>query len=131
MNFRSDDVRRNPYPLYDQFRSASPVLYDPQSRYWMIFDYEGVERTLHDLDAFSSRSAPPGGGARDWLFFLDPPRHTNLRALILRAFTPQSLAILEPRIRAISRDLLNQTIERGEMDLVAGYAAPLPMMVIA
>jgi cytochrome P450 len=127
----SEAMRRHPYPVYDQVRSASPLLHDPRSDFWMIFDYEGVKRALNDHDTFSSRSAPPGGGALDWLIFFDPPRHTKLRALILRAFTPRSVSNLEPRIRELSAALLDQTIERGGMDLVADFSLPLPMMVIA
>jgi cytochrome P450 len=67
----------------------------------------------------------------NWFIFFDPPRHTRLRALITRAFTPRSVANLEPRIRELSRQLLDQAIERGEMDLAADFSIPLPMMVIA
>src|SRR5438874_2215706 len=91
----------------------------------MVFDYDGVKRLLSDPETFSSRYGP------GWLVFLDPPRHTKLRALIAKAFTPRSVAALEPRIRELSGNLLDQTIERGEMDLAADYSARLPMMVIA
>lgn len=131
LNLHSDDMRRNPYPVYDQWRSVAPVFHDPQSDFWMLFDGASVKRALNDLDVFSSRAAPPGGGALDWFIFFDPPQHTKLRALILRAFTPRSVANLEPRIRELSRELLDQTIERGEMDLAADFSIPLPMMVIA
>ena len=126
MNFFSDEIRRNPYPVYDQVRSASPVLHDPRSNLWMIFDYEGVKQVLNDHEAFSSSHGPA-----EWLVFLDPPRHSKLRALISRAFTPRSLANLEPRIRELSRALLDQKIERGEMDLGEDFSLPLPLMVIA
>jgi cytochrome P450 len=121
----SEEARRNPYPLYDQLRSASPVFQEPGSGLWMIFDYEGVKRALSDPEAFSSRYGP------EWIVFLDPPRHTKLRALISKAFTPRSIANLEPRIRELARGLLDRTVERGEMDLVADFSAPLPMLVIA
>jgi cytochrome P450 len=49
-DFFSDDARRNPYPTYEQLRSRSPVLQDPRSGMWMIFDYEGVKRTLITRD---------------------------------------------------------------------------------
>jgi cytochrome P450 len=130
MNFFSDEVRRNPFPMYDQIRSASPVLRDPKSDIWMIFDYQGVKRVLTDHDAFSS-NVSPGGLTAKWFIFADPPRHTKMRALIMRAFTPSVIANLEPRIRQLSRDLLDQHIERGEMDLAGDYAVPLPMLVIA
>jgi cytochrome P450 len=121
----SDDVRRNPFPVYDQIRATAPVLQVPQMGHWMVFDYEGVKRVLSDHEAFSSRNGP------DWLVFLDPPRHVKLRAIISQAFTPRSVAGLEPRIRELSRGLLDDVIERGAMDLAADYAVPLPMMVIA
>jgi cytochrome P450 len=131
LNLFSEEMRRNPYPVYDRVRNASPVLYDPQSKFWMVFDYEGVKRILSDPYTFSSRAAPVGGGALDWLIFFDPPHHTKLRALIQRAFTPRSVANLEPRIRELSRELLDQAIERGEMDVATDFAVPLPMRVIA
>jgi cytochrome P450 len=125
MNIFSDEMRRNPYPIYEQMRNASPVFHDPQSGLWMIFDYEGVKWALSDPEAFSSRYGP------EWLIFLDPPRHTKLRALISRAFTPRSVAKLEPRIQELARQLLDHTIECGEMDLAADYSIPLPLLVIA
>lgn len=131
LNLISDDMRRDPYPLYDQMRSVSPVLAVPGGQIWMIFDYEGVKCALHDHDAFSSRAAPPGGGPLDWMIFTDPPRHTKLRSIVAKAFTPRSIAGLEARIRELSRQLIDRVIERGEMDLCADFAAPLPILVIA
>jgi cytochrome P450 len=133
MNLFSDEMRRNPYPVYDQMRSRSPVLHYLPADLWLIFDYEGVKRALNDPDTFSSRATPPGdpGPPPEWFIFLDPPRHTRMRALIMRAFTPRVVANLEPRIRELSRDLLDQTIERGEMDLAADFSVPLALMVIA
>ena len=125
MDLFSDDTRRNPYPVYDQIRSVSPVFREPQTGLWMILDYEGVKRALADHDSFSSRYGP------EWLIFTDPRRHTELKGLISQAFTPRSIAGLEPRIRELSQQLLDQTIDRGEMDLAADFAIPLPLMVIA
>src|SRR5947209_7139971 len=124
LDLSSEAMRRDPFPAYDRMRAASPVFHDPQSDLWMIFDYDGVKRALSDPEAFSSRYGP------EWLIFLDPPRHTKLRALISRAFTPRSVANLEPRIRGLSRALLDETVGRGEMDLAGDYSVPLPMMVI-
>ena len=131
MNFFSDDNRRNPYPLYDQMRSSSPVLHIPPLNLWMIFDYEGVKRVLTDSDAFSSSMVTVNRRNPEWFIFFDPPRHTKLRAIVMRAFTPGVVANLEPLVRKFSRELLDQTIERGEMDLAADFSIPLPMMVIA
>jgi cytochrome P450 len=131
MDLLSDDLRRNPFPLYEQLRSGSPLLHEPQNDMWLLFDYESVKRAMTDHEAFSSMVSSPTGKAPDWLVFADPPRHTKLRAIIMRAFTPRSIANLEPRVRELSRELLNQTIERGEMDLVADYSNLLPAMVIS
>ena len=128
----SDDIRRDPFPLYDQMRSACPVLHVPQADFWMVFDYDGVKRVLSDTESFaSSLRSIPGRGNPDWMIFLDPPRHARMRALISKAFTPGSIAALESRIREISGRLLDAVAERGEMDLAAEYAVPLPMTVIA
>ena len=129
--FFSDEVRRNPYPWYEQVRSASPVLRDPQTDTWMLFDYDSVRRAMDDHETFSSRVTHPGGRAPEWLVFLDPPRHTALRAVVGRAFTPRAIGALEPRIRELSRTLLAGAVERRELDLVAEYSGPLPTMVIA
>src|SRR4051812_9469880 len=119
MSFFTEEVRRNPYPVYAQMRSDSPVFYNPGTGLWMVFDYEGVKRVLNDHDTFSSRTG------HDWLIFHDPPRHTKLRALISQAFTPRSVANLEPRIRELSRELLDRAAGRAEIDLAADFSAPL------
>lgn len=129
--FFSDDVRRNPFPWYDELRCRSPVLGDPRSGAWMLFSYAAVKQAMDDHETFSSRAVPPGGRAPEWLVFLDPPRHTRLRAIVTRAFTPRTVAALEPRVREISRGLLDRVARRGEMDLVGDFAGPLPVLVIA
>ncbi len=118
-------MRRNPYPLYAQMRAASPVFCNPDTGLWMVFDYEGAKQVLNDHDTFSSRTG------HDWLIFHDPPRHTKLRALLSKAFTPRSVANLEPRIRELSRELLDRAAGRAEIDLAADFSVPLPMRVIA
>jgi cytochrome P450 len=127
-DFFSDDARRNPFPLYEQVRRAAPVFHvPPPFDAWLIFDFAGVKQALTDHATFSSRVPAPR-----WFTFFDPPLHTKLRGLISRAFTPRMIANLEPRIRQLSRMLLDQLLGAGrnEFDLAAEYAVPLPMMVI-
>jgi cytochrome P450 len=92
-----------------------------------------VKRVLFDPERFSNAASPGGGPPLDWLIFKDPPRHTKLRAIISRAFTPRSLASLEPRIAELSSQLLDAVLDRGNgrMDVAADFAVPLPIMVIA
>ena len=128
MQIFSDETRRNPYPLYDQLRTNSPVLHvPPPFNGWMIFDYEDVKRALTDSETFSNAVPAP----KNWFIFFDPPRHTKLRGLISRAFIPKVVTNLDPQIRQISRALLDEKIENGQMDLATDYAVPLPMKVIA
>ncbi|SPE37528.1 putative cytochrome P450 YjiB [Candidatus Sulfopaludibacter sp. SbA3] len=128
LNLFADEIRRNPFPVYDQLRISSPVLrVPPPFDAWMVFDYETVKWVLNDHEIFSSCVPAP----RNWFLFFDPPRHTKMRGLISRAFTPRVIASLEVQIRELSRELLNQAAGRGEMDLAAEFSTPLPMMVIA
>ncbi|MFL5320849.1 MAG: cytochrome P450 [Myxococcaceae bacterium] len=131
MDFLTDEMRRNPYPLYAQMREGAPLLNVPGTKMWMVFDYENVKRVMSEHELFASRATPPGAAAPpDWLIFMDPPRHTKLRALILKAFTPKAVAALEPRIRELTKELLDQHVPRGEMDLVDDFSVQLPALVI-
>ena len=129
--FFSPEVRRDPFIWYDQVRAAAPVLCDAKTGTWMLFDYASVKRAMDDHTTFSSRVTHPGGRAPEWLVFLDPPRHTRLRAIVSGTFTPRAISALAPRIEAISTELLDSLRERDEIDLVADYAEPLPVRVIA
>jgi cytochrome P450 len=128
VNLFSDEARRDPYPLYDQVRNLSPLLYvPPPFDGWLIFDYDGVKRALNDHELFSSRVPAP----RNWFLFFDPPAHSKLRGLISRAFTPKSIAAIESHIRDLSGQLLEQALRQTEFDLAAELSVPLPMKVIA
>jgi cytochrome P450 len=128
MNLFSENLRRNPFRAYDELRQHSPVLRAPSPLdAWMVFDYEGVQRILADHQTFSSQVPAP----RNWFISFDAPQHTLQRALVSRAFTPHFVASLEPRIREFSRQLLDIAAPRGEMDFIAGYAVPLPLMLLA
>jgi cytochrome P450 len=86
----SEEMRRNPYPAFDRLRAASPVVHLALFDLWMILDYDGVRRALTDHAVFSSdlSHVPGQGNPGEWFIFFDPPRHTRLRALISKAFTP-------------------------------------------
>ena len=75
----------------------------------------------------------PGPQYSRHMLNVDPPDHTRLRRLVARAFVPSRIARLEPAIRAIADDLLDELGAAGPgavVDLVAGYAQPLPFRVI-
>jgi len=122
----ADETRRDPYAVYRQLRSQTPVFNDPTTGLWVALDYDSVKRVLNDHELFSSRLGPAF-----WMIFLDPPKHTKLRALISQAFTPKSIANLEPQIVRFCQQLLRPLLERDEIDLVADFSAQLPMLVIS
>ena len=126
MDLFSVETRRDPYPLYARLPK---VLHVPGAELWCVLGYDSVKRVLSDHECFSSNAAPARGEAFEWLLFMDPPRHTKLRAIVSRAFTSRSIAGLEPRIRELAGALVER-MDR-ECDLVAALATPLPMQVIA
>src|SRR3954466_932579 len=113
MDLFSDEVRRDPYPVYEKLRATAPVV--PLGTAWMGLDHASVSRAMREPEVFGSEVIPPTGKAPDWLVFTDPPRHGRQRALIAKAFTPRSVAQLEPRIRQLSRELI---AGRTELELV-------------
>jgi unspecific monooxygenase len=68
---------------------------------------------------------------RSWMLFRDPPTHTRLRMLVHKAFTPRMIEQLRSRIQSVTDHLLDAAYAKGEMDIVADLAVPLPVMVIA
>ena len=138
----------NPYPLYHQLRGEQPVFWSEALGGWLLTRYDDVHATLRDTEHFSSRGRmlsvlnhlPDEERARLRLFeehftvgliSADPPDHTRLRGLISKAFTPRTIEGLRPRIQALVDELLDQAVERGEMDLIRDFAYPLPATVIA
>lgn len=61
---------------------------------------------------------------------LEPPRHTRLRGLVLRAFTSRRIAALQPEIAALAHSLIDR-FEAGPFDLLQAFAQPLPVIIIA
>jgi cytochrome P450 len=131
MTWFNDDMRRDPFAVYREMRQTSPVLHFAPADLWMLFDHDNVKRALTDHESFSSNVAPSRNVRFEWLLFMDPPRHTQLRAIVSKAFTPRSVSDLEPRIRQLAGALLDGCMDRGEMDVAHDLAVPLPMMVMA
>ena len=124
-----DQMRRDPYRLYDQLRATSPVFHFAPADLYMLFDYASVKRAFSDHETFSSSVGASRGNSFEWLLFMDPPRHTKLRAIVNRAFTSRSIVALEPRIRELTRRLLDEM--PVEVDFEAAVAGKLPILVIA
>ncbi|MDX2918167.1 MULTISPECIES: cytochrome P450 [Streptomyces] len=118
----------------------APVRFDPQAGLWCIFGYREVQQVFSDPATFSSntqRLVPPEmrEGADRFsegnLIQMDAMEHKKLRGLISHAFTPKVVADMEPRIAALTHELLDAVADGGRMELVNDLAYPLPVIVIA
>jgi len=123
----------NPYPWYAAMRSTASVHVNERGVV-NAFGYEQVQRALSDHAHFSSNFSgehDPANPIGASLISTDPPRHRDLRALVSQAFTPRMIERLSPRIQEIASALLDAVAGRGSMDVVADFAYPLPVIVIA
>jgi cytochrome P450 len=138
--------REDPFPLLDRARGEEPVLYAPQFDLWVVTRYDDVLAVLKDHETFSSAGAlksspepfPPeveavlaeGWPAMPYIIEIDPPLHDRIRGLVTRAFTPKRVAELEPRVRAIATELVDELAPLGRADVIEKVAWPLPLRVL-
>ena len=142
----SPENLRNPYPFYAALRESAPVhVLAAFGGTHAITRYDDIAPILKNPTLFSSQRIAPGlhlpkevgeqarrfFRAQNNLIASDPPQHTRLRTLVGKAFTPRRIAEMEPRIRAITRQLLESMLAHEEFDLMAELAVPLPVIVIS
>ncbi|MET9533282.1 cytochrome P450 [Streptomyces sp. NPDC006649] len=132
----------DPYSAYSRLREAGPVHRITGTDglpAWVVTRYDDVRQALADPRlSLDKRNAAPGGyhglalpPALDAnLLNMDPPDHTRIRRLVSRAFTPRHIARLRGPIRETADSLLDAIEPYGHADLIASYAAPLPITVI-
>jgi cytochrome P450 len=124
------DFQARLYDIYRVLRDESPVTRSP-SGFWAVSRFADVYAIASDPATWSSERtviSPPG--LVPTIQSLDPPRHDRLRALVSLAFTPKRVREMEPRVRAIARELLEPLAEAGGGDLLAAYARHIPSRVI-
>jgi cytochrome P450 len=115
-------------------RSEHPVFYDERSRFWQVFRYQDVHRTITEHQIFSSEDVPGFSDdtfLSDTIVAKDPPDHRKLRNLVNLAFTPRAVNHLSERIAQLTQELLDAVLPKGQMDVVSDMAFPLPAKVIA
>ena len=138
----SPDFIRNPYPHYERMRTTDPVHLTPLGMYVASrhaeaslvmrdkrFGKDYVERTIRrygpkimDEPVFRSMS--------HWMLQQDPPDHTRLRGLVVKAFTARRVEDMRPRIQHIVDQTLDRIIPQGKMDLIEDFAFRLPVTII-
>lgn len=117
-----------PFSVYNRLREETPVRYDESRGCWDVFRYDDVHFVLKNPKLFSSERG--GKSFQGSILTMDPPRHTKMRNLVNKAFTPKAIRNLEKRIEDVTMYLLDQVKGRS-MDIVHDLAGPLPIIIIA
>ncbi len=130
---------QDPYPFYERARALGPFFH------WQDYDLTctgnaaAVNAIFRDRRFGREPVSPPAIPPHLAPFYaveahsmleLEPPRHTRLRNLVLRAFTSRRIAGLAPEITALATELA-EAMPEGEFDLLAAFAQPLPVRIIA
>ena len=138
----SPEFIRDPYPHYDLLRRVDPVHITPHGMYLVSRHAEvsGVVRDKRFGKDFVERSQRRYGpkimdepifrSMSHWMLQQDPPDHTRLRGLVVKAFTARRVEDMRPRIQEIVDQTLDRVIPNGHMDLIEDYAFRLPVTII-
>lgn len=131
---------QDPYPAYAEARARGPVLYWEEFGMAAAFDGATVQALLRDRRlgrepitprAFPEHLAHWALTERHSMLDMEPPRHTRLRGLVLRAFTSRRIAGLRPDIDEIARNLLAALPREEAFDLIPAFCTQLPVRIIA
>jgi methyl-branched lipid omega-hydroxylase len=125
-----------------RLRRERPVAWhrhpDSGRGFWSLTRLDDVTAVTRDWETFSSASGiqvmtdPEDTdrlGVRS-MISTDPPKHTKLRSLVNRAFTPRAVARVEPMVRQRAREIVDAIAPKGEVELVSEVSSVLPVMVI-
>jgi cytochrome P450 len=130
---------QDPYPFYDRARAFGDLVFWEDYGLPMAVSHRAVTALLKDRRlgreplepaSFPKRLAPFYAVEAHSMLELEPPRHTRLRGLVLRAFTNRRIRALAPEFEALCHELIDAFPE-GEVDLLPAFAQRLPVIVIA
>ncbi len=151
IDFSDPEFLQDPYPVLNATREATPI-FDQMGEdgipRWFLTRYDDVFRVLRDRrlgrvpEPIMSRAEVglpplrsdwgPYNDVEQWsLLMLEPPEHRRLRQLVYREFTPKRIEGLRPVITAHADRLLLEASERPQFDLLADFAQPFSIHVIA
>jgi cytochrome P450 len=140
IDFRDPDVIRDPYPHLRELRDLDKPFWHPDLEVFLAATHRDANEVLRNKSLgriYIDRAPESEWGVFNWLHsdsILDsePPKHTRLRGLILKAFNRGRMEGMRSQIEAIASELLDEIENKGgEFDLIAHYAEPLPVKVIA
>ncbi len=129
----------DPHPVFAFLRSQPGLAWNRERDgpgFWAVTRYADAVAVYRDTASFTStrgailrpdRGRPDPAGGR-MLVMTDPPRHTKLRGILNRGFTPRTVDRLRARLDLTAGELLGRALERGRCDFVADVAARLPVI---
>lgn len=135
-----------PNDTWHRMQSEDPVYWHPQLEAWILTRYYDMQSVIRDLRFSVDRSGQiaRGGSVQvqdklnfcnhffaQRMVFSDPPRHTRLRTLVAKAFTPQLVDELRPAIACFADELIESVRGIGRMEVIDDFAVPLPALVTA
>src|SRR5580698_10587019 len=133
---------RDPYPSYEMLRNTDPVHITPfgaflASRHAEVslvlrdkrFGKDFVDRTVRRYGP-AVMEEPVFRSIRHWMLQQDPPDHTRLRGLVVKAFTARRVEDMRPRIQHIVDETLDRIVDQRHMDLIEDFAFRLPVTII-
>jgi cytochrome P450 len=142
----TDDFLRDPYKYYKQLRDADPIYWSEEGDYWLVTGYEEADLMLRDL-RFGKTHHLLGRGSflssmaaglvsrllprSQSMLNMNPPDHTRIRSLVNKTFTPKMIEQMRVHIQEITDNLIDKIQNKKQVDLVAEFAFPLPVNVIA
>jgi hypothetical protein len=129
----------DPYPVFERLRAHGRPVWDDAHQMWLAVRHADADAVLRHRRlgrVFTPRQPADAWETFNWLHadsILDsePPKHTRLRALVAKAFARGHVERLRPRVADLAGGLLDAVAASGQMDAIADYAEPLPVMVIA
>ena len=130
----------DPTEVYRRLRDEAPVYFNEKYGFYALSRFEDVVAAHRDWPAFSSEHGvelssltkdPELIKLVGMIIMMDPPRHTRYRALVSRVFTPRAVAELEPMVRQVITELLDELVERDTFDAVADFSALFPVEIIS
>ena len=120
----------DPYPDLRRLRETAPCHHCSLTGGVLVTRYKDVDRVLRDFTGFPSGPFPDSGQPRKMLVGFNPPEHTRMRRLAMRAFTHVQMAQMEDYTRATAHKLLDRVADRDVFDWMSALAKPLPVLVI-
>lgn len=135
----------DPHPVFHRMRAEDPVYWHPDLRVWVLTRYADIQTTARDPRFSAERVGQLATGISEamkpkfevvarfighWLVSVDPPRHTAIRSLVAKAFSPQVVEGMRPVVQGLVDEMLGLVEGSGRMDIIRDLSFPMPANVI-